>query len=767
VTSLAALLALSLLAPLTERELAPALSGDAAGAPSALSAGRFDEALRLLGTSDGPDARLLRARALFHLGRHAEALGALDALEAALPEIADRVHFLRAKALSALERHVEAAEAWERVSAGSILFDAAAVARGRELAAAGREEAAIALLAPIGQRPAPADPSREDPAAGALAASGGLLAGRDAIAARQALLSCWLDHPLTPESDGCLAALRRLPGDAGRAPTDEQEVLRAERLLEVNRNRTAIAALERVLPRVGPPGPDAALACRARSALGRAYRKERRHARATELLRPVVSACAEKQLRVRSLYVLAGSIAIAGDREEALALFRRVAAEHADSSLADDALVAAADLLERLGRQEEALALFAAAAGAGADGDKRPEALFRRAWAARRGGDTEVAAERFRAIEEEYRDRDPYEHARAVYWRARILAGRGPEGQASAAALWEELVRRYPVDWYGLLSRARLGQAKGEGGDALPAPLPEAPGPTPALDPGPLRGSPRLGAALRLLRIGLGEEAAEELRAIDLTPLRGVQGTAEPIFVVAALLDRAGDHRSAHAILKSDGRAILRAPPAGERVRLWRIAYPAAFRKEVLRWAPQARVPPDLLQALMREESALDPAVISQAGAVGLTQLMPSTAAAVAKRLGMGPIHPETLTDPAINIRIGAAYLGELLGRYGGQPALALAAYNAGSGAVGRWLAARGALELDEFIEEIPIDETRGYVKRVLRTFAAYRLLSGEREAAPEPLDLLPRTLRRGAHSEAISPEGAARGDAFWTVAKK
>jgi soluble lytic murein transglycosylase len=144
----------------------------------------------------------------------------------------------------------------------------------------------------------------------------------------------------------------------------------------------------------------------------------------------------------------------------------------------------------------------------------------------------------------------------------------------------------------------------------------------------------------------------------------------------------------------------------------------------------------------MREESALDPAVVSQAGAVGLTQLMPATAAEVAKRLRIGPITPTTLVDPAINIRIGAAYLGELLARYGRQPALALAAYNAGGGAVGRWLEARGGLELDEFVEEIPIDETRGYVKRVLRSFAAYRLLSADLDR--EPLDLLPSATRFG-----------------------
>src|SRR5574341_2441249 len=141
-------------------------------------------------------------------------------------------------------------------------------------------------------------------------------------------------------------------------------------------------------------------------------------------------------------------------------------------------------------------------------------------------------------------------------------------------------------------------------------------------------------------------EAAEELRAIDLAPLRAAAKAAPAIFLVAALLDRAGDHRSAHALLKSEGRAVLRSPPVGDGIRLWRIAYPAAFRPEVVRWASAARVPADLLQALMREESALDPAVVSPAGAVGLTQLMPTTAREMARRLKLPRPSAADLSDP-------------------------------------------------------------------------------------------------------------------------
>jgi soluble lytic murein transglycosylase len=117
--------------------------------------------------------------------------------------------------------------------------------------------------------------------------------------------------------------------------------------------------------------------------------------------------------------------------------------------------------------------------------------------------------------------------------------------------------------------------------------------------------------------------------------------------------------------------------------------------------------------------------VVSAAGAVGLTQLMPPTAQEMARRLKLPRPGAADLADPALNIRLGAAHLGELLARFGGSAPLALAAYNAGGGAVRGWWRARAALPLDEFVEDIPLQETRGYVKRVLRSYAAYRMLYG------------------------------------------
>ncbi len=222
--------------------------------------------------------------------------------------------------------------------------------------------------------------------------------------------------------------------------------------------------------------------------------------------------------------------------------------------------------------------------------------------------------------------------------------------------------------------------------------------------------------------------------AIDPGRLREAgQASPDGVLLVAHLLDRAGDHRAAHNLLRTRARGALRRAPEGENLRAWRIAYPPAFRDDVRRWAPRAGVPIDLVQALMREESALDPRAISPAGAVGLTQLMPATAQLVARQDGMGRLKKGSLSDASVNIRLGSRYLAELVRRFDGRVPLAVAAYNAGPGAVNRWLDQRPGLELDEFVEEIPIEETRGYVKRVLRSYATYRLLYGNPEEASAP----------------------------------
>jgi soluble lytic murein transglycosylase len=448
-------------------------------------------------------------------------------------------------------------------------------------------------------------------------------------------------------------------------------------------------------------------------------------------------------VRANALHLLAEALAGRGAGREAIATYRRLAREHASSALSHEALFAAADLLSREASLTDAAAnAFAAVAHDAPVGVLRDEALFRVAWLARKAGDADVAIAHLLAIEEDARGRDSHDEARAAYWRARLLAESGDAGRESARAIWSDLATRFPASYYGVLARARLDEA--EPGEALPAPAPAAPPAPVTHDAGDLALDPHFRAGVALLRIGVDRTAAEELNAIDLARLR--DHDARPALLVADLLLRAGDARSASLLLCTVARDALRRGPDGRNLRAWRVAYPRAFREHVARWAPRATVPVDLFHALIREESGLDARAVSPAGAVGLSQLMLPTAREVARAHRMRPPTTRDLEVPAISIRIGSRYLGDLLGRFGGSIPLALASYNAGPGAVARWVAKRGDLDVDEFVEEIPYEETREYVKRVLRSFAAYRLLYGAEPDAPVEL----RLARRSAHEPGL-----------------
>ncbi len=717
-------------APVTAADLAPLLgAGLEADARTAFDAGRFADAAARLARSTSPGAAWLRSIALVEAGRSADALGVLEGLEAKLPDIADRVAHLRGRALDLAGRRQEAMAAWAQVPDASLLSAQARLGRARLAAALGDREAALAALAPLLRTAPPSDLGKPDQGATALLLAGRLGAeGGDGRGARKAFLACWAEHPLAPEAGTCRAALGGLAEPWGGAPGSEDVLRRAEALLDANRNDAALALLGPLLEDLPQAAPDAPFACRARAAAGRAHRKERNYQRAILTLRPVADRCSDPDVRVRSLYLLASATSIAGDRDEAVALYRRLARDFPAHPFADDALFFAADILARAGRADEARETLRELEREHPDGDYRNEARFRIAWLSKRAGDGDAAVAQFLAIEESERD-DPYESARAAYWRARLLAARGDPGRRAARAIWSDLVARYPADYYGLLARARLSEAAA--GDALPSPAlapPEEIEPA-SWDAGAIRDDPHFRSGLLLLRLGLAKDAAEELSAIEGRRLReAALISPDAVLLVAHLLDRAGDHRSAHGLLRTRARAALRRPPEGENLRAWRIAYPPAFREDVRRWAGPAGVPADLVQALMREESALDPRAISPAGAIGLTQLMLPTAQSLARQLRVGRVGRAELTRPSLNIRLGSRYLGELIRRFGGSIALGLAAYNAGGGAVSRWLDQRRGLELDEFVEEIPVEETRGYVKRVLRSYAAYRLLYG----APE-----------------------------------
>lgn len=150
----------------------------------------------------------------------------------------------------------------------------------------------------------------------------------------------------------------------------------------------------------------------------------------------------------------------------------------------------------------------------------------------------------------------------------------------------------------------------------------------------------------------------------------------------------------------------------------------------------EAAVEPALAFAIARQESSFDPYALSPAGARGLMQLMVPTAQETAKKQRLDFAAERLISDPAYNVVLGTAHLGELVDYWGGSYVLAIASYNAGAGNVKKWVAANGdprvaGSDLVRWIERIPVSETRFYVQRVMENLQIYRArLEGKTESA-------------------------------------
>ena len=149
----------------------------------------------------------------------------------------------------------------------------------------------------------------------------------------------------------------------------------------------------------------------------------------------------------------------------------------------------------------------------------------------------------------------------------------------------------------------------------------------------------------------------------------------------------------------------------------WYALYPFPYLEPIEAWSQERQLNPLLVTALIRQESRFMPNITSSAGAKGLMQVMPDTGAWIAKQIKLKEYQ---LAEPDDNIKLGTWYLDYTHDEYANNSMLAVASYNAGPGAVGDWIAKKGLGDPDQFVESIPYDETRGYVKSVFENYWNY-----------------------------------------------
>jgi soluble lytic murein transglycosylase len=519
---------------------------------------------------------------------------------------------------------------------------------------------------------------------------------------------------------------RRAPTAApGLSP--EERAQQAQAWLDARQSRRAADLAEELLETIARGSRDHhGAACKA--AIVRAQARRRgKAADVADAWGVAIARCEGDDALVTALYSGGKASASAHRSAESIERFGKVETLFPTHRLADDACLRAAVVACDDGDESTGLARLESLPDSYPDGDMGGEALFRVALAKIGKQDFVGARDVLDRMLAAGLDAAGDASGRGAYFRARVaqLAGDSDDAETRYAAILGD----HPLGYYMLLARARLRAMNEDAArEAVEAGVArEPPGPLVTGDHPELR-SAAFERFLALLEVGEIDSARREAQAGGLVA-DGVD--PEVVWTVAWAYDRAGAPELGHALTRARVVDFRDHWPAGRWRLAWEVAYPRVWEGVVARESEATHVPAPLTWAIMREESAFNVDARSVADAIGLMQLIVPTARATASGTQL-PCDEDSLRRPEVSIALGTRLLSSLRASFSVDPALAVAAYNGGSGAVRRWLSERGGEDFDVFVEHIPFEETRAYLKRVLSSEAAYAYLY-----APKALDEL------------------------------
>lgn len=640
-----------------------------------------------------------------------EAAGVLEEA-AGIEAIDDYIVFFQAEALFRGSRFVEAASAFDFVLKAypeTALRETASFKEGAALHKAGSHGEAVAAL---GRFLSEWPRSKFTAEANFLLAKSYIAEGFDEEAALP-LKNVWAGYPSSPfaaESEKILSSFAA-GGYVDAAFSDEDRFRRAENHFHSADYGRAIVGYSGLLTKPG-------FADRARFRTFVAFARLKRYKESERALREYLS-LKKPAKEAEALYWLAFVSMRLGREEGALEAEKLLRARYRKSDERSRVLLMMARMKEgkdQAGAHRAYKALIDEFPGTNA----AEEALWNIAWGEYTSGNMDRAYEGF----SRYLESSPKgTHAsQFLYWKARSAEKLGRKEEA--ASLFDRVCDKSPRSFYCLMAGLRAPV------DARPdAPQEASAGTDGAGRESAFKGEARFLAAAELLSLGLFEQASVE---IDLLA-RGRKWETGVFAELAGLFYGAKDFYRAFRIYRSHLSG------SGD---FHHLGYPIELVETVGERAVKGSADPYLVAAVMREESHFNPGALSPVGALGLMQIMPSTGRQLARDLGED-FTKKSLLEPGTSMRYGGFYLGQILKRFDGDAVLAVAGYNAGPNAAARWAASLPA-ETDEFVESIPYDETRGYVKRVISSYAEFlrlgkqglegKVTRGAPQSAPELL---------------------------------
>ena len=640
---------------------------------------------------DSPQRTFFLGMTLLRMGKTNEGLPLLIEAESKLPLVGDYAALYQAEALLQLKKYPEAAAKAAAIPKG---YPASQLIRRAEkmyadiLYESGDYVAALKSYQGFVEK----YPSGSDSVEALFQAARSREETGDKSGSVATYRNIWLNNPTAAQSLKSQERLNLLEkaGIKNVAYTQEELLRRASTLATQNQYSTAL----RVLQSIPTEGQTPAVSARIELRTGMTHYRLRSWKEAEKSLTKAADS-AFPGIRSEARFWLAKALERQDRNERAFELYMELAGEGKKQEFADDALMEAAGLRRSQGDYREAARLFKQVAKSCPESKFISRAAWESGWCHYLAGEYAVAAEAFKPLL-----KDDALREKGVYWLARAL-----ENTASADAdhYYRILLDEYPAGFYATWYREQKGirdLREPLGQRNAMAELPLAPG----FD------KPRL-----LAFLGMAEEARMEMAAA-----RKRSGDKKTHFPgLARIYLELKDYGSAIALflqnrpVKWDTASLP----------LWTAGYPLVYNIPVSQYTAANGLSEGLIYGLIRAESGFSPAIKSPAGAIGLMQLMPATAKATARE--NGAFNPQKLVIPDYNIKLGTKHFRDLMKVYDGDVVYSIAAYNAGAAAVDRWRKGLKGLKKDEFVESIPYQETRDYVKKVYASAATYRQLYG------------------------------------------
>jgi len=357
----------------------------------------------------------------------------------------------------------------------------------------------------------------------------------------------------------------------------------------------------------------------------------------------------------------------------------------------------------------------------GNDTETRDKINWVRGWIAKREKDYATAEKSFEQLANETQN-EATKH-RAEFWLGKVKFDLHKTDDAKA--IWEKLTQDDPIGYYGVLAYYQLDkpmQVKSKVTEVVSS------------------------TGLKEIYRVLHPEIAESL--IRVGELDALQSYLDDVTKVYKKAKNQNDETwvkllqyYAHAGLYLKLYENLNVISAEQRDSILQnhpeLLFPRPFDQEITKAATQFGVEPELIYSIIRQESAFNPKARSGADAFGLMQILPEIAHDLSKKYKMPFDKNEQLYDPAANVKFGAALLHDQMQKYNDQFILAVASYNANDKAIHNWMASRFKGDSLEFIEDIPYEETRGYVRLVMRNLIFYRLLASKNSMLTFPPAIL------------------------------